>query len=431
MNVRPIRAAFGLMILILIGPVISAASAEENILTLDQIVETAIRKNPGITFSQHEVAAAKARVTQTTSAYLPQVTANTGYTRLNQWTTDVFTGKDFRSQFDDYQVGVTVSQYLYDFGQTSGIVDQSRFSLSASQKGVTKTIADTVRDIKKSYYEVLKRQNLVKVNLESIRIQEEHLNQAKAFYQAGIRPKIDVTKSETEYANSKLNLIRADYAYQSSRLDMETLLGGPPVEGRYTLADVPTSLSAEAMSVESLVQEAGNRRPEIDRIKDQIKAAQALLKSSQAGNWPSITANAAGGWENKAFPLEDYWQMGVNISWPLFTGFRTQGKIAESRAEIDKLEASLRQLELQVLNDVSVSYLGLNASIEAITTSEFAVKQAQENMELADGRYKNGVGNAIEYSDAELALTQAKSNLVQAAYLYHQQVAELDHAGGR
>ncbi len=431
MNVWPIRAAFGLMILMLMGPVNSAAYAEENILTLDQIVETAIRKNPGITFSKQEVAASQARVTQTTSAYLPQMTATTGYTRLNQWNTDVFTGKDFRGQYNDYQIGVSVSQYLYDFGQTSGRVEQSRFSLSASKKGVTKTIADTVRDIKKSYYEVLKRQNLVKVNQESIRIQEEHLNQAKAFFQAGIRPKIDVTKSETEYANSRLNLIRADYAYQSSRLDMENLLGGPPVEGKYTLADIPTSLSAETLSVESLVQEAGNNRPEIDQIKDRIKAAQALLKSSQAGNWPSITANAAGGWENKEYPLEDYWQMGVNISWPLFTGFRTQGKIAESRAEIDKLEASRRQLELQVLNEVSVAYLGLNASIEAITTSEFAVKQAQENMELADGRYRNGVGNAIEYSDAELALTQAKSNLVQAAYLYHQQVAELDHAVGR
>ena len=431
MNVWPIRAAFGLMILMLMGPVNSAAYAEENILTLDRIVETAIRKNPGITFSQQEVAASQARVTQTTSAYLPQVTATTGYTRLNQWNTDVFTGKDFRGQYNDYQGGVSVSQYLYDFGQTSGRVEQSRYSLSASQKGVTKTIADTVRDIKKSYYEVLKRQNLVKVNQESIRIQEEHLNQAKAFYQAGIRPKIDVTKSETEYANSKLNLIRADYAYQSSRLDMETLLGGPPVEGKYTLADVPTSLSAEPLSVESLVQEAGNHRPEIDQIKDRIKAAQALLKSSQAGNWPSITANAAGGWENKEYPLEDYWQMGVNISWPLFTGFRTQGKIAESRAEIDKLEASRRQLELQVLNEVSVSYLGLNASIEAIVTSEFAVKQAQENMELADGRYRNGVGNAIEYSDAELALTQARSNLVLASYQYHQQLAELDHAVGR
>jgi outer membrane protein len=185
------------------------------------------------------------------------------------------------------------------------------------------------------------------------------------------------------------------------------------------------------MEVETLIREAGDRRPEIAVIKDLIKATQALLKSSEAVHWPSITANAAGSLENNEFPLQDYWQMGVNISWPLFTGFRIQGKIAEFRAEVDKLTARLKQAELQVLNEVSVAYLGLNASIEAIVTSEQAVKQAQENMDLADGRYRNGVGNAIEYSDAELALTQAKSNLVLTAYQYHQQVAELDHAVGR
>jgi outer membrane protein len=432
MNVRPVRAAFGLMILMLMGSFVSAASAEENILTLDQIVETAIRKNPGITISQHEVEASRARLTQTKSAYLPQVSAVTGYSRISNWYTNPFTGEDFRRQDDDYNAGLSVTQYLYDFGQTSGSVDQSRFILSASEKGVAKTIADTVRDIKKVYFEVLKRQNLIKVSQESIRIQEEHLNQAKAFYQAGIRPKIDVTKSETEYANSRLTLIRTEYAFKSSRFDLENLLGGPPVAGPYTLADVPTQTSAEAMDIETLVREASDHRPEIAELKDLIKAAQALLKSSQAGHWPSITANAMGGWGNNViYSLQDYWQLGVNLSWPLFTGFKTQGKIAESRAEIDKLTARLRQAELQVFNEVSVAYLGLNTTIEAIGNSEFAVKQAQENMELADGRYRNGVGNAIEYSDAELALTQAKSNLVQAAYQYHQQLAELDHAVGR
>jgi len=209
------------------------------------------------------------------------------------------------------------------------------------------------------------------------------------------------------------------------------LLGGPPVEGKYALADVPTSLSEEPMPLESLVQEASNRRPELDRIKDLIKAAQAQLKYARAGYWPSITANASGGWENSEYPLEDYWQMGVNVSWPIFTGFNTQGRIAESRAEIDKLEAGRRQIELQVLNEVSTAYLGLNTTIEAIKTTELGLVQAQENMDLADGRYKNGVGNAIEYSDAELALTQARSNLVQASYQYHQQMAELDRAVGR
>jgi outer membrane protein len=431
MKVWPIRAAFTLVILMLMGPVISAASAEEILLTLDQIVETAIRKNPGITVSQQEAEASRARLTQAKSAYLPQVSAVTGYSRISNWYTNPLTGEEFRRQDDDYNAGLSVSQYLYDFGQTNGRVDQSRHSLSASEKNVVKTIADTVRDIKKVYFEVLKRQNLVKVNQESIRIQEEHLNQAKAFYQAGIRPKIDVTKSETEYANSRLTLIRTEYALQSSRFDLENLLGGSPVEGPYALADVPTQTSAEATDVETLVKEACDRRPEITGLKDLIKAAQAQLKSAQAAYWPSITADAGGGWGNNVYPLQDYWQMGVNLSWPLFTGFRTQGKIAEARAEVDRLTARLRQYELQVLNEVSVAYLGLNATIEAIGTSELGVKQAQENMDLADGRYRNGVGNAIEYSDAELALTQAKSNLVQAAYQYHQQLAELNHAVGR
>lgn len=428
MNAWLMRAAFALMFLMLMGP---AASAEEKVLTLDQIVATAIGNNPGITISQQEVAASQARVMQSRSAYLPQVSANTGYNRLNKWSTNLFTGNDFRGQYDDYRIGLSVSQYLYDFGQTDGRVEQSRHSLSASEKNVDKTIADAVREVKKVYFEVLKRQNLVKVSQESIRIQEEHLKQANAFYKAGIRPRIDVTKAETEFASRRLTLIRAEFALQSSRYELETILGGPPVQGPYALADVPIRTTPEAMDIASLVQEAMNRRPEIAGIKELINAAKALLKSSQAGHWPTITANAGGGWENNEFPVQDYWQVGVSLSWPLFTGFRTQGKIAESRAEIDKLTARLRQSELQILNEVSVAYLGLNTTIEAIGTSELAVKQAQENLDLADGRYRNGVGNAIEYSDAELSLTQAKSNLVQTAYQYHQQVAELDYTVGR
>lgn len=429
MNVCPVRAAVISIVLMIVGTI--SAGAGDNVLTLDTIVETAIRKNPGITYTQQEVEAARARVMQATSAYLPQVSAVTDYSRLNTWKTNVFTGNDFRGQYDYYRVGISVSQYLYDFGQTSGKVDSSRYALSASEQNVVKTVADTVRDTKKVYFEVLKRQNLVKVSQESIRIQEEHLNQARAFYQAGIRPKIDVTKSETEYANSRLTLIRTEYALNSSRFDLETLLGGPPAPGPYQLADVPIMTTAELSNLQTLIQEANERRPEISGIKDQIKAGQAMLSSSEGSRWPTISANAGSSWENREFPLEDYWQVGLSLSWPLFTGFRTQGKIAEYRAEIDKLLAKLKQTELLILNEVSVAFLGLNTAIEAIGTSEQAVKQAQENLDLADGRYRNGVGNAIEYSDAELALTQAKSNLVQAAYQYYQQTAELDHAVGR
>lgn len=420
---------------------IYSAQADDTALTLEQVIGTALHRNPAIAISRQEVEASRARVTQAYSAYLPQVAANTGYTRRNQWMINFFNGTKYRYQDNDILGALSVSQYLYDFGQTSGRVEQSRFGLSASEKAIDKTIADTVRDVKKSYFEVLKKQSLVQVNKESVRIQEEHLDQARAFFKEGVRPRIDVTKAEVGVANSRLNLIHAEYALRSSRLDLENLLGGPPVEGTYRLTDTAATSSREDIQpVEELAAEADSHRPEFAILKDQLHAAQAQLKSSQGGRWPSITAKATGGWENintfgltsnDDFPLRDVWQIGVNVTWPLFTGYRVQGKIAESQAEISKLESKQRQLELLVFNEVSTAYLGVKETEESIKTAELAQQQAKENMDLADGRYRNGVGNAIEYSDAELALTQAKSNLVQASYLYHQRMADLDYAVGR
>ncbi len=417
-----------------------SAQADDTVLTLDQIVTIALNKNPAIAISQQEVEASRGRVTQAYSAYLPQLAATAGYTRRNQWMINFFNGSLYRYQDNDILGALSISQYLYDFGQTSGRVEQSRFGLSASEKAVNKTIADTKRDVTKSYFEVLKRQSLVQVNRESVRIQEEHLDQARAFFKEGVRPKIDVTKSEVGVANSRLNLIHAEYAMRSSRYDLESLLGGPPIEGSYHLADVVSPPSDDLQPVEALVEAADAHRPEFAVLKDQIRAAQAQLKSSEAGHWPSITAKASGGWQNvnsfglingNDYPLRDVWQIGVNATWPLFTGHRVEGKIAESQAEIGKLESQQRQLELLVFNEVSTAYLGVKETAESIKTAELALRQAKENMELADGRYRNGVGNAIEYSDAELALTQAKSSLVQASYLYCQRMADLDYATGR
>ncbi|HSO67430.1 MAG TPA: TolC family protein, partial [Desulfatirhabdiaceae bacterium] len=96
-----------------------------------------------------------------------------------------------------------------------------------------------------------------------------------------------------------------------------------------------------------------------------------------------------------------------------------------------RLQSQLKQIELQIYREVALAYQQIQESAETIKTAETALRQAKENMELADGRYQNGVGNAIEYADAELVLTQAKINLIQANYEYLQYLAQLDYAVGR
>lgn len=414
---------------------VSAPAGAGQEVTLRQALDVALKNNPGIAASQSDVEAANAQVMQAEAGYMPQISGQAGYDR--RWSENsrsslqaASSGSYGRSgQYDYYSAQLTMSQYLYDFGKTSGKVEASRSNLAASKKGLATTFADLVRDVKNAYYEVLKKKHLVTVNEESLRVQQQHLDQAKAFHQAGIRPKIDVTKGEVELSKTRLELIQARYNFRTSKVDLEKLLGGPPVGGPYNLAETPLRPPMPD-DLGRLTKLAVENRPEIANLKAQLMAAQASLDSAQGGYWPSLNAEGGYGWTDTEFPLESAWQAGLVLQWDLFTGLRTKGQVDEARAGIMKLKAQIKDQELSVSQEVSQYYLDLHQASESIDTAALGLKQAEENLALAKGRYRTGVGNAIEFSDAEVLLTQAKSVLVQANYSYLQSLAELVRAVG-
>ena len=231
------------------------------------------------------------------------------------------------------------------------------------------------------------------------------------------------------FANTHLELIRARYALSIAKADLENSLGGPPVEGPYVLADVSVE-TKKVVLTDALVQKAMENRPAIAAINAQIQAAEANLKAIRALKWPTVNGNASYGWNNTEFPLEDEWRAGVHLDWPLFTGYRTKGEVLEVQAESERIKYELKRLELDVVRETTQAVSSVNETLEAIKTNEVAVRQSEENMELAEGRYKVGVGSAIEYSDAQFNLTQTRNNLVQAQFSYLQAQANLEHAIG-
>ena len=146
--------------------------------------------------------------------------------------------------------------------------------------------------------------------------------------------------------------------------------------------------------------------------------------------WPTVSANGGYGWASSEFPLKDYWVAGVSLKWEIFSGFKTRGKEKESEASLGKLKANLRKMELEVNREVLKAFIGVNESNETIETAKMALREAKENMELAQGRYGTGVSDAIEFADAEMALTLSKNDLVDATYGYLRDLARLEHAVG-
>lgn len=412
------------------------AREPEKMFTLAQLIEIALQRNPSMESAQQQVLAMQAKVTQATSGYLPQLSTEVEY-GVQRWDSgsmaysipgNPYSGKDLATT----AAGVSISQYLYDFGLTEGKVEESRQNLKVQHKQLAQTAAEVVLDVSMFFYEVLKREHLVGVNQESLDVQEKHLVRARAFYEEGLRPKKDVTKFEVEVANTRLDFIRARYALRSAGVALENVLGGPPVQGEYGLAET-VERPAVPGEVESRVAEALGRRPEVARLKAQLKATEARLTTARAGYWPQLSAGASYNWQNSDMPTPDQntWQVGLKAQWTVFDGFKTPGGVKEALAGRDQTRADMRKTDLAISREVLEATLEVQHAAESIQAAEVALRDAGENMDLAEGRYNTGVGDAIEYSDARLSLTKAKSSLVQANYGYFQAHARLDRAMGR
>jgi outer membrane protein len=396
----------------------------EPVLSLEQVLEIAGERNPGIDASRQEVAVSRARVTQANSGRMPQVSGSASYQ----------VGYLSRSaggfgQQNTYETGLSGQQYLYGFGKVMGKVRQSREQFVSSRKNLDTSVADVARDVKRAYFDVLKKQQLVQVNQEALKTQTTHLEQARAFHKAGIRPMIDVTKGEVAWSQARLDLIKAEYNLRLSRVYLENVLGGPPVDGPYALEDVAVNVAAQG-PMDPLLDQALQGRPEVQSQDALILAARGQLQSAKGGYWPTFNALGQFGWEDHTFPLHNAWMVGANLTWDILPGLRTVGEVREARASVSVLQARLNQLKLAVTQEVSQAYLLLSEAAETIGTAEVALTNAQENMALATGRYQNGVGDAIEYNDAVLSLTTARSDLVQARYSYLEARADLEHAVG-
>lgn len=416
-----------LNVLVGVAVTCSPAFAQERVFSLSQVLELALKRNPSIESSRQQVNQAKGRLTQTNSDYWPQLSASTDYSRnYNELTT--LPNQD--TTYNQYTGGLNVTQNIYDFGRRAGKVGSSEADVQSSREQLSTSMADVVLNVKKGFFQVLQDQSLVEVKKEALKAQQMHLDQAEAFFKSGLRPKIDVSKAKLDVANTRLDLIKARYSLRNSRVQLEETLGGPPVSGPYSLAKVK-ELPQRPRDVEPLIAEALGRRTELADLKAQLLSAEQKLKSAQSDYWPKLNAQGSYQYQNTEFPLKESWLAGVELSLPIFEGFITKGKVAEARGLVAQVKAQIRKKELSVTQEVSQAFLDLSQADESIATSKVALTEAQENMDLAKGRYKNGIGDAIEYSDAQVKLTEAESNLVTAIYAYHQAFASLERSLGR
>ena len=396
-------------------------------ITLEKALETALTRNPALSASRQEVAAAGAAVIQASAGYLPQVSASGAYDHTRQ---DAYTGASLQDRDNDTYTGaLSVSQLLYDFGKTPGLVDTSRQKLTANQRNLEAVKTALVRDVKQAYFEALKARRLVDVGNESLDAATRHLAQATALFREGMRPKIDMIRSRVDVSKAELFLVKARYALRTARVALETLMGGSPVSGDYDLAG-ESGIPKLTEELEPLVQRSLEKRPDLETLKAHLNAARSALLSVRGSGWPSLNAKGVYQSSGTDFPLNDRWSTGLVLKWDLFTGLRHTGEMSEYRANVSRLQSLLEKGRMDAVQEITQAFLKVRESREAIKAAETALSQARENLALVEGSYRAGVSTVVDLSDAQVLYTESKNTLVQARYDYLKAFSQLEYASG-
>jgi TolC family type I secretion outer membrane protein len=414
----------------LLVPICSGAEeliARGETLTLDRCIEIALGKNPSLLFSKNTLSAAETRTGQARSSYYPQIDWQAGYNRFFSAGTRL--GIRTTTEGNYYSTGPSLTQNIYDFGRTASQVKIAGLGVDASRSDLESVENGVALDVKAAYYGVLQAKRSRDVASEVVRQFEEHLERAEGFYKAGAKPRIDVTRAEVDLSNARLNLIRAENGLHIARTTLNNAMGVPDAP-EYEIED---NLEYEKYEItfEEAIERAYRDRPDLRASIARGQTSERSLDFARSGYYPVLTGNASYSWVGDDPSLEDReWTVGAAVSIPVFSGFLTKKQVEEAEANLGVSSASTEALRQQIFLQTRQAHLNLNEAESSLATAELGLKQAQENLDLANGRYEAGVGSPIEVTDALVAFANAKTSYINVLYNYRIARASLENAMG-
>lgn len=421
----------------------SAFAGEVVELNLEDAMQRAFNTNPAITIAGYERDSAR---------------ASYNAARNSRWITIEGTHVTKRSGNDDDVIGkkyvfenntlaekyvnqgklignthsntLTASMPIYTGGKLSGTIKKAKAGYLYSEQGLQKAYNDMRSTVTNGYFDMLQADNMQQLGRESVTRLADHLKNVEAQYEVGVVAKVDVLRSQVELANAKQSLIKAENAYQIAEANLNKIVG-LPMDTQLKLDNILVYTPYEN-DMQYCLDYAAKHRPELEQAKQNVEAAKGALRVAISGHMPQVAATASQNWNNKNWPGDENgnWYVGVSVGLNIFDSGVTTSKIHGAEADLAKAHETYRDTVDAVNLDVRSNYLNLREAEKRIDTTKLAVSQAEEDYRIAQLRYMNGVGTNTDVLDAQVALTDAKTNYLQAMYDYNTCKTNLETAIG-
>jgi len=407
-----------LAVIWLFGALPNIAQEAPTPLTLRQCIDIALGQQSDVLQGERSLDAAAARQVQAKSGYYPQVTVQSSSLVLQS---------GMPGDRNNGSLGIT--QNIYDGGLREARVSQAKSSVVQSTAALERTRQTVIFDVTRSYLSLLRSYRLADVADMRLRYIEEQLNLIKTRVEEGDAADVEVIPIEAELANAQVDDLSAKNAVRTSAIGLQQAMGLSP-QSEFPIEDITVPAELAAPTLEESMAEALKQRPDIPQTKAGVESAKSSVKTAKIELYPRPVVNGQLA-QDFAGQSDRTVSISAGLVFDLFDGGNNRAAYDEARANLSSAEIRRDQLEKDINAQVQTAYLNLTDARERMNASELGVKAAQRNMDAQEERYRQGLAITLDLLNAQVTLTTAGSNAVQARYDYYTALAELDYAMGK
>lgn len=401
-------------------------------LSLEETVALAKAKNREVLIARKQLEAAHGGVIEARSGYLPSVLA-TGLLRQRE------RQEESRLRQDDYNTSVRVVQNVYTGGAVKGRLAIAKLIEEKRNLELAAIVDRVAMDSRVAYYDLLLNRSKIEVRQQSLRVMQEELRAEQERFVAGTVGELNVRRADVAVANEQPELIDAETRLQNSYLRINELCGFETKRGaRPPFIEPTTRLEylPQHPDLNECLAFASLRRPEVRAREIDVEIEDEQLIVDQSELRPRVDAFTGYEVYSERDPevgseFNHGYVVGLNVSWHIFDGFATRGRMQATRARRDAAVAALESAKLSVESDVRSAFFDMEQADRVLQSETQNVQNASESLEIARGNLAAGLGTQLDVLQAAADVTRTRTTRLSAIYLHNVALARLARATAR
>ncbi|MBE1425094.1 outer membrane protein TolC [Desulfomicrobium macestii] len=402
-------------------------------LTMREAVEIGLKSNPSVLAAREALMASDYAVKSAKAAFGPSFSTQYGYTRLDERPRSFGVNA---GTLDNWELAFNVHQPLFTGFNLLTTHERAILEKEQVASQIDNVELRLIVAIQDTFLRLLQARENVRSAEDSLVRLRSQLKVNTAFYEVGLRPKLDMLQAQVDVATAEQLLLTAENNEATLIAQLNTLLG------KSVEADV--SYVGELryfpmpLTLEECLERAGRHRPDLRIARQAVMLAEKDKVLAAVPYYPQVAAdfNYIRQGEDPLVHGGDYhapsqWNAQVGMKWTFFEWGKTYYGEKQAEKNVSRLGQEYLNLENDASFEVKKSFLQIQAAEKRISAARQGLIAAKESYRMAVARYEAQVGTNTDVLDAQSKQTLSEASLHEALSDYERSVAELYGAMGQ